>query len=223
MPTRDRSRVGRRHRSTTPLNLSMLANARRINPNLFLAARQNRPASAALFEAMKDAPWCRPRSSRTRSSCPSQHLLLWRFIQGIPRQGDRLVGRGRSDCSSIAEELPALRTVTLNDRQAPALHAWLAQDGSPSATCYAIRKAGAAAACGAVVAPFGAVRRSHPGQRSGAEPDDQLLFAGAGSERRELEGTMIVDATAIYVLLGERVPAGLVWRKLTGKSMDRMS
>ena len=33
---------------------------------------------------------------------------------------------------------------------------------------------------------------------------------------------MIVDATAIYVLQGERVPARLVWRKLTGKSMNRV-
>src|SRR5215211_8468912 len=34
-------------------NLSMLAAARRLNPRMFLAARQNQPTSAALFQAMQ--------------------------------------------------------------------------------------------------------------------------------------------------------------------------
>ena len=207
-------------------NLSMLANARRINPNLFLAARQNRPASAALFEAMKvDALLVPTEVVAHEVYAQVSTPLLWRFIQGIPRQGDdwsaEIVQRLLIHCG---EELPALWTVTLNDRQAPALHAWLAQ--------------GRITLGDLLRNPEGRERQLHvvpllllrggeailtPGNDLVLEPDDQLLFAGAGSERRELEGTMIVDATAIYVLLGERVPAGLVWRKLTGKSMDRMS
>ena len=50
------------------------------------------------------------------------------------------------------------------------------------------------------------------------EADDELLFAGAGAQRRELESTMIVDATASYVLFDQRVPASWVWRKLSRKT-----
>lgn len=207
-------------------NLSMLANARRINPDLFLAARQNRPASAALFEAMKlDALLVPTEVVAHEVYAQISTPLLWRFIQGIPRQGDEwsaeVVQRLLIHCG---EELPALWTVTLNDHQAPALHGWLAQ--------------GKVALGDLLRNPEGRERQLHvvpllllrggeailtPTNELVLESDDQLLFAGTGSERRELEGTMIVDATATYVLLGERVPAGLVWRKLTGKSMNRMS
>ena len=48
-------------------NLSLVAAARRINPHLFVAARQNLQASAPLFAAMTiDSLLVRPRSSRTR-------------------------------------------------------------------------------------------------------------------------------------------------------------
>jgi len=50
------------------------------------------------------------------------------------------------------------------------------------------------------------------------EADDELLFAGTGSQRRELEGTMIVDATAAYVLFDRRVPASWMWRKLSRRT-----
>ena len=48
--------------------------------------------------------------------------------------------------------------------------------------------------------------------------DDELLFAGQGSERRELESTMVVDSTASYVLFDQHVPSSWLWRKMTGKS-----
>jgi voltage-gated potassium channel len=45
--------------------------------------------------------------------------------------------------------------------------------------------------------------------------DDQLLFAGPGPERRELESTLSVDSTAAYVLFGQHLPSSWVWRKLS--------
>ena len=52
-------------------------------------------------------------------------------------------------------------------------------------------------------------------------PDDELLFAGQGSERRELESTLVVDSTAAYVLFDQHVPGSWVWRKLSGKDFTR--
>ena len=47
--------------------------------------------------------------------------------------------------------------------------------------------------------------------------DDELLFAGPGSQRRELESTLLVDSTGAYVLFGEHLPSSWVWRKLSRK------
>ena len=46
-------------------------------------------------------------------------------------------------------------------------------------------------------------------------PDDELLFAGHSSERRELESTLVVDSTAVYVLFDRHIPSSWVWRKLS--------
>jgi hypothetical protein len=48
--------------------------------------------------------------------------------------------------------------------------------------------------------------------------DDELLFAGHGSERRELESTLVVDSTGAYVLFDQHIPSSWVWRKLSRKS-----
>ena len=75
----------------------MLANARRMNPNLFLAARQNRPTSAALFEAMKvDALLVPTEVVAHEVYAQISTPLLWRFIRGIA--GARAT-RGRTSWS----------------------------------------------------------------------------------------------------------------------------
>jgi Trk K+ transport system NAD-binding subunit len=202
-------------------NLSMLANARRLNPALFLAARQNRPTSAALFESMQVDALLVPtdvvaQEVYAQISTP----LLWKFIQGIPDKGDQwaeqLVQRLVHNCGS---DLPALWKVKLDRQQAPALSGWLA-DGrvalgellrSPEERDRRLR-----------VVPLLLSRASGvllaPEDDTVLEPDDELLFAGESFERRELEGSMVVDAAAAYVLFDQRVPAGWVWRKLSRRT-----
>ena len=64
-----------------------------------------------------------------------------------------------------------------------------------------------------------------PGDDTVLGPDDQLLFAGHGSERRELESTLVVDSTAAYVLLGQHLPSSWIWRRLSRRTPepDRLS
>ena len=104
-------------------NLSMLAAARRINPGLFLAARQNLPTSAALFEAMHPDSVLVPtevvaHEVYAQLSTP----MLWRFVQRLPEQGDAwaadVTRRLRHSCGHT---LPALWKVRLDPDQAPAL------------------------------------------------------------------------------------------------------
>ena len=199
-------------------NLSMLATARRLNPALFLATRQNRPTSAALFEAMRVHALLVPtevvaHEVYAQISTP----LLWRFIQEMPGQGDQwaaeLIQQLRHNCG---RELPALWKITLNAAEAPALGAYLA-DGrvhlgdllrSPEDRDRRLR-----------AVPLLLLRGTDsiltPDGDTVLAVDDELLFAGQGSERRELESTLVVDSTAAYVLFDRHIPSSWIWRKLT--------
>jgi voltage-gated potassium channel len=202
-------------------NLSMLATARRLNPELFLAARQNQPTSAALFEAMRVDALLVPTDVVAHEvyaliSTP----MLWRFIQEMPARGNQwaadLVQRLRHNCG---RELPALWKVKLDREQAPALGGWLAEGRvvlgdllrSPEDRERRLR-----------VVPLLLLRDGKavltPDSKTVLAPDDELLFAGHGSERRELESTLVIDSTGAYVLFNQHIPSSWVWRKLSRKS-----
>ena len=205
-------------------NLSMLATARRLNPKLFLAARQNRPTSAALFEAMTVNALLVPtevvaHEVYAQISTP----LLWRFIQAMPARGDDwaadVIRQLRQNCGF---ELPALWKVKLDREQAPSLNGWL--DDGKVRLCELLRSPEdrdrqlrvvpllLQRGDGAVLTPDGDTVLAR---------DDELLFAGEGSERRELESTLVVDSTAVYVLFDQQIPASWVWRKLSRRDFSR--
>ena len=201
-------------------NLSMLATARRINPHLFVAARQNRPTSAALFAAMKvDALLVPTEVVAHEVYAQISTPLLWRFIQEMPALGDdwaaELLQRLRINCG---RELPALWKIRLNREQAPALTGWLDQQRvilgdllrSPEDRERHLR-----------VVPLLLLRDGQavltPAGDTVLQADDELLFAGQGLDRRQLQGTLINDSTAAYALFGVHVPLSWVWRKLARK------
>jgi Trk K+ transport system NAD-binding subunit len=202
-------------------NLSMLANARRMNPKLFLAARQNKPTSAALFEAMRlDALLVPTEVVAHEVYAQISTPLLWRFIQGVPAQGDEwasdLLGRLLDNCG---RELPALWKIRLDSDQAPALQERLVAEQvalgdllrSPEERERRLK-----------VVPLLVLRGDEttlaPSDDLVLAADDELLFAGEGFARRELEGTLVIDAAAAYVLSGDRIPSSWVWRKLSRKT-----
>jgi voltage-gated potassium channel len=143
--------------------------------------------------------------------------LLWRFIREMPARGDEwaddLIQRLRGTCGL---ELPALWKIKLNREQAPALIRWLAEGQvilgdfirSPEERDRQLR-----------VLPLLLLRQGQailtPEGETVLTENDELLFAGRGSYRRELEGTMVVDSTAAYVLFNRHVPNSWVWRKLS--------
>ncbi len=207
-------------------NLSMLATARRLNPKLFLAARQNRPTSEALFTAMRvDALLVPTEVVAHEVYAQISTPLLWRFIQDMPAHGnqwaDDLIARLRDNCG---RELPALWKVKLDAEQAPALGGWLAEGAivladllrSPEDRSRQLRVVPLLLLRGgeAVLTPPGSTVLAR---------DDELLFAGEGSQRRELESTMVVDSTAAYVVFDQHIPASWVWRKLSRKNRTQSS
>jgi voltage-gated potassium channel len=205
-------------------NLSMVSDARRLNPSVFVAARQNRAASAPLFAAMEIGSLLVPAEVVAHEVFAQLSTpLLWRFLQQVPQQDDRwaaeLVRRVTARCG---RRLPTLWKIRLNRSEAPTLVGWLA---SGEARLGDVLRDPEARDNRLAVVVLMVLRRGGDGDEEcvmGPDdgfvlaPDDELLLLGGPAARRGLDVTMLVDAAREYVQTGRRVPAGWVWRKLTG-------
>ncbi|MBJ8344372.1 TrkA family potassium uptake protein [Antrihabitans sp. YC2-6] len=202
-------------------NLSILVNARQLNSDLFLAARQNRRSNAALFKAMEVDALLVPtevvaRQVYAQISTP----LLWRFLREVPARGNEwaadLVDRLHTHCGRA---LPALWKVTLDRTSAPALVDLLA-DGR--VTLAGLLRDPEDRNRRLKVVPLLLARADEtvvcPDDEVVLAVGDELLFAGNSHTRRELQLTMLTDSTASYVLFDRHVAAGLIWRKLSRRS-----
>ena len=138
----------------------------------------------------------------------------------MPARGDQwaaeLIQRLRYNCG---RELPALWKIKLDQEQAPALGGWLA-DGK--VLLGDLLRSPEDRERRLLVVPLLLVRGGEailtPDGETILDADDELLFAGHGSERRELESTMVVDSTGAYVLFDQHIPSSWVWRKLSRKN-----
>jgi voltage-gated potassium channel len=204
-------------------NLSMLATSRRSNPELFLAARQNLPTSAALFEAMDPDALLVPtevvaHEVYAQLSTP----LLWRFIQRLPAEGDAwaadVTRRLRDSCG---HQLPALWKIRLDADQAPALQGLLR---SGKVRLGDLLRSPEDRDSRLDVVPLLLLHDDDavltPDDDVVLGVGDQLLFAGHSSERRALESTLVVDSSAAYVLLDRRIPSSWIWRKLARAQVE---
>jgi Trk K+ transport system NAD-binding subunit len=201
-------------------NLSLIAAARKINPELYIAARQNRPANAPLFAAM-DTNWLLvppevvAREIYAQLSTP----LLWRFLQDMPARGDEwaahVVDRLRDHCGM---HLGTVWKITLTGRDAPALQSWLS---SGDARLGDLLKAPHDRSRPLAAVPLLLLRDTEsilgPEDDATLALDDQILFAGRPSARRYLLDTMTNHAVSEYVLHGRSVPSGWLWQRMTGR------
>jgi voltage-gated potassium channel len=201
-------------------NLSLIAAARKINPALFIASRQNRPASAPLFAAMGVDRLLVPTEMVAREIYAQLSTpLLWRFLQGMPARGDdwaaEVIERLRQQCG---RHLGSVWKVTLTGRDAPALGPWLrtrdARLGDLLKSPYDRSQPLAAV-------PLLLQRDTEsilgPDDEVTLAPDDQILLAGHPSARRYLLDTMTHHAVSEYVLTGRSVPSGWLWQRVTGR------
>ncbi|MGX5656587.1 potassium channel family protein [Geodermatophilus nigrescens] len=199
-------------------NLSLVAEARRINPGLFVAARQNQPADAALFAAMEVDALLVPtevvaHDAYARLSTP----LLWRFLRELPGQSDEwsagVVDRLLDACGT---HLEALWKVRLTPDDAPALHPRLSRGGFRLAD---LLRDPADRDRTLLAVPLLVLRRGEalltPDGDLELEPGDELLFAGRAAVHREVEATLFIDGVADYLVTGHRVPSSWIWRKLS--------
>ena len=199
-------------------NLSLVAAARRVNPDLFVAARQNAPTSAALFTAMDVDALLVPteviaHEIYARLSTP----LLWRFVRELAGQDDAwaaaLTDRLTGECGT---RLGALWKVRLTPEEAPSLVPWLArgdlqlgdllrspdqrEERLPAVPLLLLR---------------GDECLMGPADTTVLEAGDELLLAGRPVGRRALEKTLMVDAVPEYLVSGRQVPSSWFWRRIT--------
>ncbi|MFC4942503.1 potassium channel family protein [Pseudonocardia sp. GCM10023141] len=202
-------------------NLSLVAAARRLNPDLFVAARQNRAASAPLFAVMDPDALLVPAEVVAHEVFAQLSTpLLWRFMQEVPRQGNPwaadLVGRLTGHCGHRLETLWKIR---LNRAEAPAMTGWLA---AGEATIGAMLRDPDGREDRLAVVVLMVLRATADGADCVMAPDDdfvlaaddEVLLTGNPAARRGLDTTMLIDGACEYVRTGRRVPSSWVWRKL---------
>jgi voltage-gated potassium channel len=205
-------------------NLSLVAAARRSNPRLFLAARQNHAASAPLFAAMEvDALLVPTEMVAHEVYAQLSTPLLWRFLREMPAMGDEwaagIVDRLRGLCGS---HLQTLWKVRLIPQEAPALGSWLASGESRLGQILRNpedRDEPLHAIVLLVIRGREAILA--PDDDFVLESGDELLLAGWAAARRALDTTLLVDGVLDYLVSGRRVPSSWIWRKLTPASRQQ--
>jgi Trk K+ transport system NAD-binding subunit len=205
-------------------NLSLVASARRINPSLFVAGRQNQPASAPLFAAMEINALLVPtevvaHEIYAQLSTP----LLWRFLRELPAKDDawaaQLVDRLAGLCGT---ELQALWKVRLIPEEAPALTDWLASgDGRLGDLLRNPENRDEPLHAVVLLVLRGNEAFLAPGPDLVPAPGDELLLAGRPGARRALSTILEIDSVREYVVTGRRVPSSWIWRRLRPQRQQR--
>ncbi|MFQ1002782.1 potassium channel family protein [Modestobacter sp. SSW1-42] len=199
-------------------NLSLVAAARRINPTLFVGARQNSAANAPLFAAMElDALLVPAEVIAHEVYAQLSTPLLWRFLRDLPSRDDAWAAEVLDRLVALCgTRLQTLWKVRLTPAEAPAVQGWLST-GQARLGDLLRNPEDREVALHAV--PLLVLR----GDEATAAPDgdfvlapgDELLLAGWTAAERALTTMLEVDAVHEYVLTGRRVPAGWIWRKLS--------
>jgi voltage-gated potassium channel len=200
-------------------NLSLIAAARRVNPDVWVAARQNLPTSEPLFAVMEVNALLVPTEVVAHEVFAQLSTpLLWRFLQEVPALGDawaadlldRMVGR-------CGQELPVLWKIQCTPRETPALTEWLR---SGRARLGDLMRNPDDRDRQLPVVPMMVLRDDEcvlaPDDEFVLAPEDELLLSGEAGARRALGMTLVIDATREYVVNGRHVPASWAWRRLTG-------
>src|SRR4051812_903292 len=199
-------------------NLSLVAAARKVNGSLFVAARQNRPASAPLFAAMQIDSLLVPTEVIAHEVYAQLATpLLWRFLRELPTAGDEwaagIVERLLALCGT---RLQALWKVRLTPQEAPALVGWLA---TGEARLGNLLRDPETREDPLHAVPLLVLRDDEavlgPADDFVLAEGDEILLAGRPSARRALSTLLFVDAALEYVVSGRQVPSSWIWRKLS--------
>jgi len=201
-------------------NLSVITSARKLNPSLYIVARQNQPPNAPLYRAVRVdfamiASQILAHEILPRIAAP----LLARFLAAVPGESDAwaasLVARLERHCG---EHVPARWRLRLDAEDSPALLRWFAAQRGLSIGELLRERGGGGGEIAAV--PLMLARGSEailaPGDDVALAPGDDILFAGRTSGRRALAQLCHSDSARDWALLGRDAPSGWIWRRFAG-------
>ncbi|MBU6246096.1 MAG: NAD-binding protein [Actinomycetales bacterium] len=200
-------------------NLSLVEAARRINPSIYIVARQNHPMNASLFDAMDlDLTMVPSRVVAQEAVARIGTPNLLRFLQALQHQDDAwAAGLIERIVAASGEGSPDLWSLTLTPAGAPALCRALAlgpvtiadllrdpldrEQALPVTALMLVRDDDAMLAPAAEIA---------------VEEGDLLLLAGRADAIGSQQAMLQDDEVATYLLTGRRVASSWVLRRLLG-------
>ncbi|MCU0935053.1 MAG: NAD-binding protein [Gammaproteobacteria bacterium] len=206
-------------------NLSILMTAQALNRKLFLVARQNRTANDEVFEAARtDLVMQRGLIMGHEILALITTPLLSRFLALARRQprewAEALVDRLASQLGAV---VPDLWSVALTSQSSPALIEAL-RNGTDLRLTHLVRdprdRDQELAAIPLLLARDG-YDELLPDPQSRLHVGDEVLLAGAWDVPAQMSWTRNHCTTLAYVLTGEKVASGHVWRWITGASRRR--
>jgi voltage-gated potassium channel len=197
-------------------NLAMALAARKLNPKIFIIARQNLARNRELFEAF-NAQMTMVPSQIVAHECiallRARHLSS--FLAIANAKDDAWAAEATERLSAvIGQETPVIWSVSVRDSDAPGL-------------LDALRRAGAARLDDLLRDPADRSRRIDavplllvreggrkplPDGGLDLRPGDELLYAGRERAQRAMEETLLNANTAEYVLTGRDRPSSLLAR-----------
>lgn len=203
-------------------NLSILITARELNPELFLAARENSGADHLLYEAA-DLHYIGRPSLVVAGSILSQisSPLFQDFIDLMEAEDNDVSTRLLARLGHAAETgPPLLRTVRISQRRSPAVARAL-DDGEEvllDDLCRDPRHRQALLPVVPLLLRRGDEKLLCPGPDTALESGDRILFAGSRSAAPQLDKLLFMDRALRYVRTGEDRPGGWVWQRQASKA-----
>ncbi|HHC73240.1 MAG TPA: potassium channel protein [Thiotrichales bacterium] len=199
-------------------NLSIILTARELNPDLFTVVRQNQRLNDAVFRAIHaDLVMRRGDIIAHRIFSLIIAPLLEEFLEEAKRQGNAWANQLVARLSGLlGEEAPAIWEVELDRERAPAVVAGIAEHGQLALEILLRdpRDREASLSCIPLYLWRGGRRELLPDGKMPLHPHDRILFCGQPQALSQMEWILQNRRVLHYIVTGEELPGGWVWRKL---------
>lgn len=206
-------------------NLSIAVTARELNGDLFTIVRQNLQSSGALFRAF-DADITMVSSEIIANECLAviKTPRLADFLAFVRGQQDQWAERALERLGAVmGSRVPEIWSVRMNVDEAPAPRAVLTRTSRPVTLTDLLRDP-ADRERPLPMLPLGRWRRgtfsAMPDLETPLQADDELLFAGGGTARRSQLGMLRNANVCRYLLTGDDLPSGSIWRVFSSGASD---
>ncbi len=199
-------------------NLSIIMTARELNPDLFMVARKNRRANAAIFQAAQT------NLTMQRGSVIAHKIfalittpLLAEFLRLAIKQNNAWASTLVDRVRAIADgEAPQVWTVNIHDADAPAISSAVEQNNAPQlGELYAHpRNRDDTLPIFALLLKRNNDEILLPADDTILELGDQLLLCGQHGIRSQVEWVLKNNNVFHYIHTGEELSHAILWQKL---------